>query len=187
MRIKYNGVFVDEMGPTQLAAYREHQERCKSRLEEMLASGRTPRIKTSNTFIAMGKTGGAQFGDATREYYLRMAREAGVGTDGKVYDGRLAEYPADPRAWITSTDDTRAIMEERGWGCDGDVKVEGRVPDKVPSPGLAPELVEDLVEQRFADKYGDDLDGLAVPKKEFERVKEDVINQHSPPPHWKTT
>lgn len=186
-RVKYNGVWVDEMTASQLEAYQRFCDRGKARFDEMVAAKKPPQIKSSNTFVAMGKTGGDQFGDGTREFYLGSAREAGVSTDGKVYDGRLAEFPGDPRAWITSTDDTRAIMEERGWGCEGDVKVAGRIPDKIPTPGLDPELVNDLIEDRLVEKFGEDLGGATMKVNEFMAIKEEVITTHSPPDHWKGT
>lgn len=155
---------------------------CSPRLAEMFAAGKPPTIKTTNTFIAKGKTGGDQFGDATREHYLRTARAAGVSTDGKVYDGRLAEFPGDPRAWIESQDDVRRLCEERGWGLDGDVKVKAREAAPPATGGLADDIKDDLVEARLAEKYGDDFE--TVPKREYEKAVEDVVNTHSPPAHW---
>lgn len=142
-----------------------------------------PRIRTAATFIANAAHGGAQFGAGTREHYLALAREAGVSTDGKAYDGRLARFPGDPEAWIESQDDVRRVCERRGWGCDGDVKVKAPEAPPVERPLVADDIVEDLVEQRLAEKYGDDLDGVSVPVAEYERVRGDVIEKHAPPAH----
>ncbi|HUR52927.1 MAG TPA: FmdB family zinc ribbon protein [Gemmataceae bacterium] len=135
-------------------------------------------VRTSNTFVAGVKLGGAQFGDATREFYLNAAREGGVSPEGKVYDHRLAAYPGDPQAWVGSVDDVRAVLEERNWGCEGDLKVKCEPVPPKPEVALADDIVEDLVEDVLCEQLGEDFTeakGAVV-----RRAVEDVRNKHTP-------
>ncbi len=150
---------------------------------DMLQSGRTPSIKTEATFQAKagGKLGVASLHPAMRGHYLKAAAEAGVSTEGKVYDGRLAAYPGDPQAWISGPDDAKNLVESRGWSMDGDMKVKGR--DAVPEKGplIADDLVEDLVEARLEEQLGEDF--VEAKGGVVERAVADVMTQHGPPSH----
>lgn len=145
-----------------------------------------PQVKTASTFQALnGGLGGAQFtSDFVRDHYLTAAREAGVSPEGKFYEGRIARFPGDPEAWVQSQDDVRGVLEKRGWGCDGDIKVkaggDGAPVKEVP---LAADLVEDLVEAKLEERLGPDFTeakGAVV-----ERARDDVLQQHTP--YWAKT
>lgn len=133
-------------------------------------------IRTEATFQAGIKLGGAQFGPATRDFYLNAAREAGVSPDGKVYDHRIAAFPGDPQAWVGSSDDVRRVLEERNWGCDGDLKVKCEPVPTAPDKPLADHLVEELVEDRLAAEYGEDF--TEVSGAPVRKALEDVMNTH---------
>ena len=150
---------------------------------DMLQSGRTPSIKTEATFQAKagGKLGAASLHPANREHYLRLAREAGVSTDGKTYDGRLAAYAGDPQAWVSGPDDAKRLVESRGWSMDGDLSVKGREVEPTKGPAIAADLVEDLVETRLEEKLGEDF--VEAKGGVVERAIEDVMNAHAPPAH----
>lgn len=159
---------------TNAEVYREAVANgCSERLAEMLALGRPPQIRTEATFQAKdGGLGGAQFSDAVREHYLGAARAAGVSTEGKVYDSRLAAFPGDPEAWIANQDDARRLLERRGWSCDGDITVRG--PDVEPKAG--PAVAEDIVAGEVAERLEAD------PGARPEDVRERVIAERKP--HW---
>lgn len=154
---------------------------CSPRLAEMFALASPPTLKTEATFQAKnGQLGGAQFSDATREYYLAAARAAGVSTDGKFYEGRCARFAADPEAWVSGPDDVKRVLESRGWGCDGDITV--KAPDRAPPKdvAIAPDVVEDLIEARLEKQLGPDFteaSGTVV-----EQARDDVMNTHTP--YW---
>lgn len=156
---------------------------CK--LCEMFATGRAPRGVTDDTrFAGFSKVGGAQFGsDEIREAYMQPAREAGVDVTGKQYFSELAAYPGDPEAWVDSQGDMRRLLEKRGWGCDGDLKVKAKNGDGPPKGvGLADDIVDDLVEQRLEERHGP-LDGVRIKTKEYHDTRAEVVATHSPPAH----
>lgn len=138
-------------------------------------------VKTSNTFLANRPMGGAQFGEKTRDHYLRTAAAHGVSTDGKAYDPRIARFPGDPEAWVQSPDDVRAVIERRGWSCDGDIKVSG--PERAPAQDkpLADDLVAEKVETILEEKLGPDFTRAEGPI--VERAVEDVMNKYAQPAH----
>jgi hypothetical protein len=143
-----------------------------------------PIVKTTNTFLAKnGQLGGDQFRNpAVREFMLQRAREAGVSTDGKFYEPRIADSPGDPRAWIEGPDDVRRVAEERNLTITGDVKVKGEAVAPAPDVPIADDIVESLVEDRLEKEYGPEF--TEVSGAPVERAKEDVMNTHAPPAHW---
>lgn len=155
---------------------------CK--LCEMFATGRGPTVVTDDTrFQGYTKVGGAQFKcDATRDYYLGIAREHGVDVGGKQYFSQLAAFPGDPRAWVDSQGEQRRLLEERGWGCDGDLKVAGRPQERAPDTPLADDIADDLVEDYLEARHGP-LDGVTIPVKEYHDAREAVVEKHAVPAH----
>jgi putative FmdB family regulatory protein len=135
-----------------------------------------PQVRTEATFQTGVKLGGAQFGDATRDFYLNAARAGGVNPEGKKYDPRIAAFPGDPRAWVSNPDDVRRVLEERNWGCTGDMTVKCEPVEPHKPVGLAPDIVEDLVEDRLAAQFGEDFDKAEGPA--VTRAIEDVMNTH---------
>ena len=102
-------------------------EAMPSRMDEVLASGRFPGIKgTDAVFMEGRKLGGQQFeglpAHMGREY-VNVAERAGVNTAGKYYVGTIAEFPMDPRAWVSGLGDVKRVAEERGIGVTGAVNV----------------------------------------------------------------
>lgn len=154
---------------------------CK--LCEMLLSGRPPRIKTEATFQAKAALGGAQFHPATRDLYLQRAREAGVTTEGRVYEPRLAAFPGDPEAWISSQDDMVRVAEARNYTINGDVTVKGERVEKSPSPILADDILEGLMESRLEEQLGPDF--VEASGAVVERARDDVLTKHAPPDFYK--
>lgn len=170
-----------ECGREYKAYFTDDRNLCK--ICDMLQSGCTPSIKTEATFQAKagGKLGIEQFHPRLRQHYLNAANEAGVTTDGKVYEPRVAAYPGDPEAWVSGPDDVKRIVEERGWSMDGDISVKGREVAPVKGPVIADELVEDLVEARLEERLGPDF--VEAKGGVVERAVADVMTKHAPPAH----
>lgn len=150
---------------------------------EMLLSAAPPRIKTEATFQAKAGLGGSQFHPATRDLYLQRAREAGVTTEGRVYEPRLAAYPGDPEAWISNQDEMKSVAEKRGWSISGDVTVKGEVSPPNKGPAIAQDTLEDLMEDRLEQQLGPDF--VEAKGAIVERARDDVLQQHAPPAFYK--
>lgn len=165
--------------------YREYMtdEHGLCKMCDMLFSASPPSIHTEATFQAKaaGKLGGAQFHPALRRHYLDAAREAGVTTEGRYYEPRLAAYPGDPRAWVSNPDEIKSVVEERGWSMTGDSNVKAPEIEPPKRPAIAPDLVEELVESKLEEKLGDDF--VEAKGGVVERAVEDVMNQYAPPAH----
>lgn len=160
-----------------------HYARCRQQgtshaLAEMFALGQPPMSNTDREFLE-GRGGcydqfPGQHGIG--EMYRRKAEAAGVSPQGKVYVSGLARFPGDPEAWVSGRGDAQRLCEQRGWACEGSVKVKLRQPEAAPCKGgLASDLVDDLVEKRLAD----------VPLGErvsVQDVRESVVAAHAP--HW---
>lgn len=170
-----------ECGREYKAYFTDDRNLCK--ICDMLQSGRTPSIKTEATFQAKagGKLGVESIHPAIRSHYLKAAADAGVSTDGKVYEPRAAAFPGDPQAWVSNPDDVKSLVESRGWSMDGDVKVKGREVAPTKGPLIADDLVEDLVEARLEEKLGEDF--VEARGGVVERAVDDVMNQYQPPAH----
>lgn len=70
----------------------------------------------TNRAYTRGYVNGNQFDydEETGDDYRNMAKRAGVSITGKVYRHSLAQFPGDPEAWVSDSDDARAVMKRRG-------------------------------------------------------------------------
>lgn len=160
-------------------AIQAHYETCRRNgcghgLAEILAFRQPPKARTDREFM-MGLQNGQQFdGDeATACCFRDIAAADGVSVAGKYYETQLADFPGDPKAWVDGRGDVARVCEERGFGCDGAVKVQGR---KAPQNrvGLADDIVHDQVEMLVAD------DPSLAPKRD--ELANQVREKHTP--HW---
>lgn len=147
-------------------------------MADMLAHAKPPKARTDREFL-MGHVNGNQFekSPGLGNTYKAIADEAGVDITGKVYYGSLAEYPGDPRAWVSGRGDVERICLERGWNCSGAVNVKGARPVENPNIGVADDLVYQRVESQL-DKMDDG-----------QRAKADIGEmcheaRESMKPHW---
>lgn len=109
--------------------------------------------KTDREFLRGHGANGAQFQDTPEvgDYYRQVAESRGQNTKGKVYLSGLAEFPGDPRAWVDGRGDAQRVLEERGWGGEGDVRVKAaEATGPVERVPVAPDLVENRIEQMAA-------------------------------------
>lgn len=84
-----------------------------------------------DTSLFRGNWARDQFEDqpSVGKFYRDAAKKAGVSMAGKVYHSTLAEYPGDPRAWVSDSGDIKQVLTERGWGASGDIVVKAREVD----------------------------------------------------------
>lgn len=144
---------------------------------DMVESGIAPGCMTDDVFLA-GRCNGNQFEGQPQigDLYKSIAREAGVDVQGKVYLSGLAERPGDPEAWVSGRGDVQRVLEKRGWGSDGAVKVKTRNDVAPPPPiGIADDLVETYTERRIEADPGQ----AERPREEVKAEVRDAIK-----PHW---
>ena len=133
-----------------------------------------PPVKSPQMLGADRKRGIDQFANLPpdgQEAYIRPAIEAGIPIHGKRYYSELADFPGDPRAWVDDRDETRRLLEDRGWSSEP-LGVKAR--DDGPPP--AAPLADDIVEEHVADAIGHKG---TVSKAEYLRTREEVIASHS--------
>jgi hypothetical protein len=125
-----------------------HYEACREEgtshnLAEMFAFREVPRGNTDKTFLT-GHCNGSQFEgqDYAGDYYASVARAGGVNPKGKVYLSGLADFPGDPKAWVSGRGDVERVAKERGYSVEGSVTVKPR--ERTGAPHI--EVAEDIVD-----------------------------------------
>lgn len=110
------------------------------------------------------------------EDIVKIARRAGINTQGKTYNGSLGKYD-DPAAWVSGKDDVRAAAIKKGMNIDGMVKVDGyRGPKK--KVRLADDIVDNL--ERNARSKDSKLDETCKKSDNARKqLREKLINKHS--------
>lgn len=130
-------------------AVQTHYEDCRDQgtshnLALMFALGQPPMSNTDREFLE--RRGGCydQFKgeELAGEYYRRRALAAGVNPTGKVYMSGLAAFPGDPQAWVSGRGDVQRVCEERGWGCEGSVKVKLQKVAEPTGGGVAQDIID---------------------------------------------
>jgi len=150
---------------------------------DMLAHQRSPQLNTDVAFLAE-RENGRQFerNPAIGDLYRSEAEANGCSVTGKIYVSQLADYPGDPRAWVSSRGDAKRLLEERGWECDGLVKTPGVEKDHGPGVGVDPELLEDCTVEAC---LNDPALNERVMKGQWEEVKAEVFEKVAP--EWAKT
>lgn len=114
------------------------------KLAEMFALQSPPAAMTDSVFMA-GNINGGQFAGQpdVGDLYRKTAEASGVNPKGKTYISGLAEYPGDPRAWVSGRGDVSRLLSERGWGAEGAVNMPTtRIVDTGPY-----QVAEDIIEK----------------------------------------
>lgn len=160
------------------AAYERMLEAGESHsIAEMLALQCPPMSDSDREFLegrggCYSQFGDSKFGNAVANHYAKVAKQHKVSTTGKVYISGLAEFPGDPRAWISDRGDVKRLCEEKGFGCEGAVKVKSRSREKEPEQvRLAPDIVDHLVTRKVRNNP-------TLMKKGKQELREMVIDQH---------
>lgn len=141
------------MTPEQQIAYDQMiLEGVSPSLAEMFALQKAPGIQTDSTFFA-GHCNGNQFEKTPQqgEYLKEVAAKAGVDVTGKVYMSSLAEFPSDPRAWVSTRGEIKQICEERGWSVSGGVNHKSSSYDEGPDPLEGVKVNPSLVDNKIRD------------------------------------
>jgi hypothetical protein len=160
-------------------AIQAHYERSRAagsshKFAEMVALAQPPGISGTDSVFLEGHCNGNQFANTPEvgEYYRSVAEAAGVSTEGKVYKSGLANYPGDPKAWVSGRGDVLRVVRERNWSCEGAVRhdrVRG-IYDGEPDVPLADDLVDAFVEEAVREHPER---GLDLPK-----LRREIIEKH---------
>lgn len=143
----------------------------------MLASQQAPGVwNTEANFTKRENERMSSMGSDRVEDIVRIARRAGINTQGKTYNGSLGKYD-DPAAWVSGKDDVRAAAIKKGMNIDGMVKVDGyRGPKK--KVRLADDIVDNL--ERNARSKDSKLDETCKKSDNARKqLREKLINKHS--------
>jgi len=150
-----------------------------SRLADMLESGIAPYGVTDATFMA-GKHDQFANQQAQGDRYAERAREHGMtSVKGKRYMSQLARFPGDPEAWVRGRGDVQRVCEQRGWGCEGAVKVAPVEKEKAPATAIADDILESRANREIAETVA--VTG-APPKEKKQTIKERIKERIKP--HW---
>ena len=171
--------FCADVGPLTDDQF-DHYVRCRKvgtshSLSLMFALGQPPMSNTDREFME-GRCNGNQFErhPFLGDFYKAEAQRCGVNTTGKTYLSGLADYPGDPRAWITGRGDVQRLVEERGWGCEGAVKVKAT---NFAECGGKYQVADAIVEEQV----GRVMASAPEPRDlNVEDVREQVVNKLSP-------
>ena len=143
----------------------------------MLASQQAPGVWNTEANFTKRENGRMSSRGSDRvEDIVRIARRAGINTQGKTYNGSLGKYD-DPAAWVSGKDDVRAAAIKKGMNIDGMVKVDGyRGPKK--KVRLADDIVDNL--ERNARSKDSKLDETCKKSDNARKqLREKLINKHS--------
>jgi len=145
---------------------------------EMVANMQPPMSDTDREFLE-GHCNGSQFAKEPHigDGYAKLAKKMGVDVTGKVYISGLAEYPGDPKAWVSGKGDVRRVCEERGWNCRGAVNVKSEMRQEPQSVGLSRDVVEEKVNE-----YLDSVPEVDRAAMRVSDIREQVIDRIAP--HW---
>lgn len=130
--------------PATQARYEELRANGESHsFAEILACKAFPGLKTDSVWNE-GRCNGNQFETCQPrgDWYRRKAEEAGVSTTGKTYLSSLAEFPGDPKAWVSDRGDVLRVAKEKGFRAEGFVNYRPPEVEPIPTVPIAPELVE---------------------------------------------
>ncbi len=86
-----------------------------------------------------------------RQAIQRIAKRAGISTDGKYYKGGLGRYN-DPAAWVSCADDVLAVAKAKNLDIEGVLnhKAVHKEVEPPKSQGLAPDIVQNIARDYLA-------------------------------------
>lgn len=156
------------------------------RFAEMCALQQAP--GTRNTDRAFSEGAHRQMesmSEVNRRGLQKLAKRAGISTDGKFYKGSLGR-PTDPAAWVSTADDVLSVARKRNLNVEG--VINHKAVDIVQPPKkrtIAPDIVNDLVRRQMTQD-----ESLAhrvrQGKTKINEVREMVIEKHSRKPRQRT-
>lgn len=146
-----------------------------SAFDRMVVAQSPPGANTDREFLH-GVCNGNQFERQPEigNYYKRECEKRGGSVKGRKYLSQLAKFPGDPEAWISSRGDVQKVLEKRGWGSEGSVKVKARESDKEPAKAIP--IADKIVDRETARE----LEGQTVTKREYLDRRDKVKRRLSP-------
>lgn len=112
-----------------------------------------------------------------REKILRIAKRAGINTEGKAYCGQLGTY-TNPKAWCSTAEDVLESCKQQNLGCDGAVTYKATPTEK---PVQGPKLAKDILKREMGKtlrKDPDLADRVKRGKVKTQEVAEMVTAKH---------
>lgn len=171
-------------GVTRGAQYWMMRERgSNDKFAAMVALQAGPVLSTDDTFFQGQKPLYEQFGSQKHlDRYIKAAKKRGfTPSPNSTYFSSLARFPGDPEAFVTRAQGRsyiRKLCEQRGWACEGAVKVDHREPESDP---LAYEnckpLGEDLIRNREEQMIQKNPELKRADRRE---LREQILAKHGP-------
>ena len=142
----------------------------------MLAQRRPSGTKgTDRAFLEGSHHAMDKVGRYSRDRMLKMAKKAGISTQGKVYKGGIGR-PDDPMAWVSGRDDVLAACKAKGLTCSGSVNY--KAPEKQPKrKALADDIRDGFVGNILATEPRT-LEKVKKNPRAINEVRERVIERH---------
>ena len=145
----------------------------------MLAQRRPSGTKgTDRAFLEGSHHAMDKVGRYSRDRMLKMAKKAGISTQGKVYKGGIGR-PDDPMAWVSGRDDVLAACKAKGLTCSGSVNY--KAPEREPK---RKKMAEDLVQGFMAKEVARDpglREKVQKSRSKKMELREKVIEKHGNP------
>ena len=142
----------------------------------MLAQRRPPGSKgTDRTFLEGAHNSMDKVGAYSRDRMLKMAKKAGISTQGKVYKGGIGR-PDDPMAWVSGTSDVLAACKAKGLTCTGAVNYQAPK-QQAKKKDLADDIRDSYVGKILATEPKT-LEKVKKNPKTINEVRERVVAKH---------
>ena len=149
------------------------------RFSAMCAMRQTPATKhTDQTFNTVRRDLMETMNPKQRAAYLRMAKSAGIPTQGKFYVGGLGR-PTDPTAWVSTVDEAKEVCKIKNMTATGLFEHKGdEVPPPKPKP-IAPDIADAYVDRQLRADEGLAAKCAKDPRA-MRKVRAEVIDRHAP-------
>tara|TARA_Y100000593_G_scaffold73145_1_gene134348 strand:- start:15829 stop:16500 length:672 start_codon:yes stop_codon:yes gene_type:complete len=152
----------------------------KPKMAEMLALQQAPMTKTDREFLSGAKRLGDVFGPMELQMLKDKAKQQGVTLTGtEHYCSALANEPLDPLACVPATGGrghVKKVCEQRGWECQGDVKVEPKC-FETDAYSSGKTLHPELVAAEAAERLSQNPDLVKTPD-DAKALEQQIIEDH---------
>lgn len=143
----------------------------------MFATRKAPRTwNTDSDFVKRENERMRSIDDENMAKIQQIARNAGIDTTGKTYNGDLGKYD-DPLAWVADTHDVKVAALKKQMDIDGMVKVNG-----YRGPAKKVRLAEDLIDraEAFARSRNKELDlKCKTSSSARKELRDRIVEKHS--------
>jgi hypothetical protein len=174
---------VAERGPRAISIYEQVIANGETeRFAIMCACQQAPGSKNTDRAFSQGQVEKMQrMPKRTRDNIIRLAKSAGIQTDGKFYMGGLGGY-TNPAAWVSSAEDVITSCKVQNKGVEGVLNYKVPRPQEpvpVQSKPLADELVGEMAQKEM---QADPALAARVKKnpKARRELREKVIAKYGP-------